>query len=190
MRCPICKEALATTSINAVAAHTCTAGHGVLIAGADLTVLLEALARDPNTPYAAVGEVFGQRALAAQDLQRKCYACYVDLHPVNYAYNSNIFIERCPQCDRVWLDADELPKLVRYIKGNPKVDALGAGIAEKVRAQHLAENRPEAEEPALQLAVQCLQEMQDTENPWTIRLMWGGLLLLLLGIVFALVVWA
>ena len=50
----------------------------------------------------------------------------------NYAYNSNIFLDRCDACEVVWVDAREFTQLLTYVKGNPKVDRLAAAMADHV----------------------------------------------------------
>ena len=58
----------------------------------------------------------------------------------NYAYNSNIFLDRCYECGNVWIDAKEFPPLLSYVKGNPKIDNLVKTVSE-YGAANIAEKR-------------------------------------------------
>jgi len=41
---------------------------------------------------------------------------------VNYSYDSNVFLDKCPACGGVWTDEGEVERVARYLKGNPAVN--------------------------------------------------------------------
>ncbi|HIJ66107.1 MAG TPA: rhomboid family intramembrane serine protease [Candidatus Hydrogenedentes bacterium] len=61
----------------------------------------------------------------------------------NYAYDSNVILDRCPSCSGIWADGGEIYRLASYNKGHPKLDALGASIVEheneRARFQEMVE---------------------------------------------------
>lgn len=61
---------------------------------------------------------------------RRCPSCGSAMRQTNYAYNSNVYIDRCDPCGRVWLDRHELIKLARHVTGHPKLNRLGESVAE------------------------------------------------------------
>ncbi|MEW6026698.1 MAG: rhomboid family intramembrane serine protease [Planctomycetota bacterium] len=62
---------------------------------------------------------------------KKCPKCAAEMRRLNYAYNSNVFIDRCDKCLGFWTDKDELTEIVRYNKGHPLLDGLGKALAEQ-----------------------------------------------------------
>jgi membrane associated rhomboid family serine protease/Zn-finger nucleic acid-binding protein len=59
---------------------------------------------------------------------RSCPRCLAPMQKYNYSYNSNIFLDRCPQCQGIWADQNEIQKIARFNKGNPAINELGASI--------------------------------------------------------------
>jgi len=66
---------------------------------------------------------------------RCCPRCGVPLKKINYAYDSNIIVDKCVSCDGVWADGPEVKQLAVYTKGNPKLDKLGVSLVEHVTEQ-------------------------------------------------------
>jgi hypothetical protein len=59
---------------------------------------------------------------------RICPKCSIGLAKNNYAYDSNIFIDKCKQCDGVWVDAFEINEIAEHIKRDPRVEEIGEGL--------------------------------------------------------------
>jgi Zn-finger nucleic acid-binding protein len=55
----------------------------------------------------------------------------------NYAYDSNIMLDKCPECGGIWTDADDLHKVAVCNKGNPKLDAFGRSLVKDKHRQTL-----------------------------------------------------
>jgi len=69
---------------------------------------------------------------------RACPRCSHSMKEFNYAYDSNIMLDKCPGCEGIWADRGEIVKLAVHTKGNPKLEALGKSVAEeKKKAQAL-----------------------------------------------------
>jgi Zn-finger nucleic acid-binding protein len=63
---------------------------------------------------------------------RVCPQCSLAMREFNYAYDSNVFLDRCGQCNGIWLDPNEIIDIAAHIQYNPDVDAVGrAMIKEK-----------------------------------------------------------
>ena len=60
--------------------------------------------------------------------ERVCPKCNIGLAKNNYAYDSNIIIDKCKQCDGVWVDALEIERIAEHIKRDPRVEEIGEGL--------------------------------------------------------------
>jgi Zn-finger nucleic acid-binding protein len=45
---------------------------------------------------------------------RLCPQCTAGMKIINYAYDSNVIIDRCDACDGIWLDEGEIIKLAQF----------------------------------------------------------------------------
>ena len=43
----------------------------------------------------------------------------------NFAYDSNIFLDKCPRCGGIWTDAGEILKVAEHLKMDPRVYEVG-----------------------------------------------------------------
>ena len=131
MKCPICKSVLLRRTVAGNEMYFCSRKHGISINVDCLGDVIRSLASQSETPNAEIKDVFHlsgpERAV---DENRICPECNQKMKTFNYAYNSNIFLDRCYECGNVWIDAEEFSTLISYVKGNPKIDNLGGAISE------------------------------------------------------------
>lgn len=57
-----------------------------------------------------------------------CPHCNEPMIKINYAYDSNIILDKCTSCHAIWTDKEELHQLATYTKGNPQFETLGKAI--------------------------------------------------------------
>jgi membrane associated rhomboid family serine protease len=79
-----------------------------------------------------------------QENDRFCPRCKQMLKKFNYGYDSNVFLDRCPDCQGIWTDTGEVKQIIEYLKPNPKAEEIGRLL---VRIQSNAEdatNKPSA----------------------------------------------
>jgi membrane associated rhomboid family serine protease len=62
---------------------------------------------------------------------KSCPRCQQEMKIINYAYDSNIILDRCPACDGIWTEEGEIEKVAVYRKGNPELDVLCHAILEE-----------------------------------------------------------
>ncbi len=71
--------------------------------------------------------------------ERKCPKCRIALRTLNYAYDSGVMVDRCPQCDGLWLDEGELESLQIIVeeweKRNPEITAKFASKLSSIQIQ-------------------------------------------------------
>jgi len=54
-----------------------------------------------------------------------CPQCGTPMKEFNYAYDSNIFVDRCDRCGGVWLDPDEIIDIAKHVQYNPQIHEVG-----------------------------------------------------------------
>ncbi len=141
MKCPVCKSILISENIAGGEMYFCPEKHGVCINADYLGDVIRSLAAQSGTPHAEIRDVFHLSGPdRAVDEKRSCPDCGTEMNTFNYAYNSNIFLDRCFECGNVWIDAKEFPPLLSYVKGNPKIDNLVKTVSE-YEAANIAEKR-------------------------------------------------
>ena len=59
-----------------------------------------------------------------------CPDCGIVIKKLNYAADSNVFIDKCGECGGVWTDKGELMAIAEYIKGDPRSARIGEAIIE------------------------------------------------------------
>jgi Zn-finger nucleic acid-binding protein len=59
---------------------------------------------------------------------RMCPGCGLAMKRFNYAYDSNIYLDRCKACDGLWLDGDEIGQIAGHIQVDPDVMITGKGV--------------------------------------------------------------
>ena len=94
---------------------------------------VKGLAASENIPDDIV-ELFKRRdVLSPHQVQEKakvCPRCRKELRKFNYSYDSNVILDKCPDCGGIWADKSEVERAASYLKGDPRADAIGRGLAE------------------------------------------------------------
>ena len=57
-----------------------------------------------------------------------CPDCRKPLREFNYAYDSNIFLDRCDTCQGIWMDKNEIMQIAQHIQYDPDAEAAGRAI--------------------------------------------------------------
>lgn len=47
-----------------------------------------------------------------------CPRCHISMEKVNYSYDSNVIIDKCPKCCGIWVHRGEIQRIVRYTNQN------------------------------------------------------------------------
>ena len=85
---------------------------------------------DPNE----LRVLFKKRTVVKPDKSepiRTCPKCTLAMKKVNYAYDSNIIIDRCTKCEGIWTDKGEIKAIAKFIKEDPRVKAIGESLIAK-----------------------------------------------------------
>ena len=172
MKCPFHHANLKTINYHGVDVDICPSCQGIWFDKGELKEYLDNfLTEKKDIPVSdfQVGNAVNKISLPPQT-SLDCPRCGKSLVSFNYAYNSNILLEKCLNCNGIWVDGGKLTKLANYMKGNPKMDKLGKDL--------VALDADWAEYNERMGDVKSLNNMAYDMNyrPW--RVMWGPRLVL------------
>lgn len=114
MKCPNDTTPLVReTYENEVEIDKCPKCRGIWLDYGELKEIQKNLSKDYSDQLSKISTVVQAYEFAKQKTRpaRKCPVCSVEMFKEEYAYCSQILIERCPDCLGVWLDAGELEAL-------------------------------------------------------------------------------
>ena len=131
MQCPTCSRRLRKVHSRGHVVDTCPACGGVWLEASELprhvTEVSQGRALDPE-PTTLFKPRSGTNLYDLDEARRMCPRCGVGMHKLNYAVDSNVILDRCPQCRGTWLDCGELARLAAHLRTAPRVRALGISL--------------------------------------------------------------
>lgn len=130
MICPACESGLKPHKYRGLLIDVCRQCGGIWFDPGEMKEYIEFMIEDHDDIPNAKIEI-GKEIEATGDetgLAKGCPRCDVAMTEFNYAYDSNIMLDRCPSCGGVWTDGEEAHKLAIHRKGNPRLDKLGASV--------------------------------------------------------------
>lgn len=142
MKCPACKSELSPYSHGGETIDVCRDCDGIWFDSAELSAVAQSLLKEGNVRDQEVGDALGAKVKTAgeHEEEKQCPRCGVSTQIFNYAYSSNVFLNRCPSCSGVWADSGELEGVAEFLKGSPAVNRYAEELGKKVIKDH-SENR-------------------------------------------------
>ncbi|MHC4648344.1 MAG: TFIIB-type zinc ribbon-containing protein, partial [Planctomycetota bacterium] len=128
MRCPSCESILSSESAYYCKIYPCPRCDGIWLQEAIFPRLASMLAANVEKSDRDYMKLFKPRDVASPDSQkgpRLCPQCQTVMSEFNFAYDSNIFLDRCPRCRGVWSDAGEILKVAEHLKMDPRIYEVG-----------------------------------------------------------------
>jgi len=135
MKCPSCNYNLKQYKYHGLVVDICPNCKGIWFDPGEMKEYIEFLLKDRNDVPSAKIEL-NKEIVTIDHITghlKLCPSCNEPMRKFNYAYDSNIILDRCLACNGIWTDGGEIYKLAVYIKGNPRLDALGNAIIEEKR---------------------------------------------------------
>ena len=133
MICPACGAGLKRFKYRGLVLDTCCSCQGIWFDPGGMRDYIEFLLKEhadiPNAKINLDLEVVTEREVS--ESSRSCPKCNETMEKLNYAYDSNIILDKCAACGGIWADGPEVEKLAIYIKGNPTLDRMGNAIIEE-----------------------------------------------------------
>ena len=130
MQCPMCSVSLRREKYEYVVFDLCPQCRGIWVEGEHFRSLAVRVAAEGDVRSSAK-VLFKPRAILTPEADNRikiCPHCHTSMRMFNYAYDSNIFLDRCDTCMGFWLDPDEIFKVAAHLQYNPEANALGRSI--------------------------------------------------------------
>jgi Zn-finger nucleic acid-binding protein len=135
MQCPRCSASLRAEKHQHVKFNVCSACRGIWVSGEQFQGLAVMVAAEGEVESSVKLTFQRRKALrpSKDNPMRMCPTCDFAMREFNYAYDSNVFLDRCEQCKGIWLDPNEIVDIAKHIQYNPEVSAFGGGLAKLVK---------------------------------------------------------
>lgn len=124
MKCPACFNKLTETKTGTVYVDLCTMCKGIWFDSGEFLDVVRSLVADKAVDDKPVlpSKTPPVSAKAAPEKEKFCPRCETRLSKYNYAYDSNVILDRCAKCQGIWADGGEVKQIVaflRKIRGTP-----------------------------------------------------------------------
>ena len=130
MRCPQCDSGLVKMHYENVQVDYCKECKGVWLDSDEMNDVVDDLVSKDRTKNAVIDLdklIVGEVRIKENHLC--CPKCAEAMTKFNYAYDSNIILDKCESCNGIWTDYNEVMRLAVFRKGNPVLNRMGAAIA-------------------------------------------------------------
>ncbi len=109
----------------------CAQCGGLWFDAQELPVYIETFTKIHEFPPLTLTEATqkAQNIYTLAEQNKNCPRCRLPMRKFNYAYNSNIFLDRCAQCQGIWTDRDEIAKLARFNQSSPLIIKLAEALS-------------------------------------------------------------
>ncbi len=134
MRCPVCSTILHRHYYKGLFLDICMKCKGIWVDKEEFKLFIKSFVMNPAIEPEKI-KLFEKKNVIniykAQEPQKLCPKCSILMGTFNYACDSNIFINKCPNCEGFWLDKDEHIRIAQYLKSNPSLERLGKSFLEE-----------------------------------------------------------
>ena len=130
MLCPVCKGSLRREKYQTVEFDICNDCRGIWVSGEQFRALAVQVATEGQVESSVKLTFKPRKALrpGKDNPVRICPQCTLAMREFNYAYDSNIFLDRCEQCKGIWLDPNEIIDIAKHIQYNPELDSAARSL--------------------------------------------------------------
>lgn len=84
----------------------------------------------PDNSFSFTLKPFDIQPVPEKTKARICPECSTPLKEINFAYDSNVMIDKCPACKGVWLDRNEIYAIAEHVQYKPEAELMGAAICD------------------------------------------------------------
>ena len=131
MKCPFCSTKLVEVKSKTALVDICPKCKGIWFDSGELVDFVKSLTESeeisPKTPR-LFKEQTAQTLDTINEKCKICPKCNQKLKKFNYFYDSNVFLDKCPQCQGMWADGGEVKEVARYLKKDPRITAIAEGL--------------------------------------------------------------
>ncbi|MHC5088269.1 MAG: zf-TFIIB domain-containing protein [Planctomycetota bacterium] len=139
MQCPVCISSLRRETHQYIEFDICGDCRGIWVSGEQFHKLAVLVASEGQVESSAKLTFKPRKALKPHpdNAVRVCPECTLAMREFNYAYDSNIFLDRCDKCKGIWLDPNEIIDIAKHIQYNPELDAAARGLIKNDKQDEL-----------------------------------------------------
>jgi len=170
MNCPVCKSALVEREVGGISLHFCPKCGGTSCTREAFRECISVL-QESSLKELSTAELLDRKPVSQWQVRpegKACPECGGVMAPFNYAYDSNIILDRCSRCELVWADGGEVTKVAQYIKANPTVEKLGRTLAqweeERAKDREMMEEAPEIGVEGLRYGMTAISDEEPTHK--------------------------
>ena len=134
MICPACDSHLSEKKYCGCPLRFCTGCDGIWVEKALFARLGNIISFDIQQPEDRTIELFKPRHVKQPNRNASgkiCPACSTAMKEFNYAYDSNIILDRCLSCHGIWADAGEMIEVAKFLKMDPELHAIARSLTDK-----------------------------------------------------------
>jgi len=131
MNCPVCHTILQNRKFETQSVDLCPDCGGVWLDKGEFREVVHNLISNNKVDYLSTKELFNRKVIPIDKNNqpiKRCPKCGLDMKVFNYAYNSNVFLDRCASCGGLWADKNEIEAVARIIRGNPTMDKYAGAL--------------------------------------------------------------
>jgi len=128
MICPSCQSSLTFEQVYYCRIFPCTRCDGIWLRADIFPRLASSMAVNVDKSDHDYLKLFKPREVAFPDSKKRprlCPECRAAMKEFNFAYDSNIFLDKCPRCGGIWTDAGEILKVAGHLKMDPMIYEVG-----------------------------------------------------------------
>ncbi len=144
MKCPCCSGPLQEVHSSAGVVDVCKRCRGIWFDDGELGPFAKRLSDHENLK-GSVPRLFEKRDVGSlyqvKEAERLCPRCNKPMRKFNYAYDSNVLVDRCVECGGIWTDGGEALGIARYLKTDPRVEQIARCLVEQTRKQQEARDQ-------------------------------------------------
>ena len=134
MICPFCSTKLTELKSTTALIDICLNCKGMWFDSGEFVDFVRTLTESeeisPKTP-----QLFKEQMIQTLDTIKEkdkiCPRCNQKLKKFNYAYDSNVFLDKCPHCQGMWVDGGEVKEVARYLKEDPRITTIAEGLIQR-----------------------------------------------------------
>jgi membrane associated rhomboid family serine protease/Zn-finger nucleic acid-binding protein len=136
MKCPSCSGRLREVKSKTALVDICLDCKGIWFDSGEFVDFARSLTENPKLSPTET-RLFEPRKVhtleKVKEQTKACPRCNLAMKRFNYSYDSNVFLDKCPNCQGIWTDGGEMRQVARYLKDDPRVKAIGKDLADHKR---------------------------------------------------------
>jgi len=136
VKCPACGAKLRLVRGRDIEVDVCPSCRGLFFDRGELKTFIDSCIEkvpEGKAPSALPSRKEPLPGALVPQANRTCPRCNKPMTTFNYAYDSNIFLDRCWNCGGIWADEGEIAAASHFLRSPPAEEAYGRFLASEVK---------------------------------------------------------